>query len=184
VALNDQAKQYCFDSFVTMGLDYIPSETNFFMVDVGDAAHVGSELAARDIKVRSGWGMPKHLRVSTGTMAEMEDFITALEEILAGMSAGNLTSPRVTALYGNVPNPVPGGTRISYALAEAGPVLLQIFDIRGRLVRTLVDRHQAPGRHALEWDGTDQNRHRLPGGSYFYRLRQGEVTQTRRLILL
>jgi histidinol-phosphate aminotransferase len=184
VTLNDQVKQCCFDNFDVMGLDYIPSETNFFMVDVGrSASGVSSQLSARDIQVRTGWGMPNHLRVSTGTMEEMENFITALEEIL-GIGGSDepcyLTGP---VLYANYPNPASGRTCIPYALTTEGHVRLQIFNIRGQLVKTLVNRQQPPGYQGdLHWDGTDQSGNRVASGSYFYRMNVGNFTETRRII--
>jgi histidinol-phosphate aminotransferase len=185
VALNEQAKQYCFGEFTAMGLDYIASETNFFMVDVGDAATVAGKLAEAGIKVRTGWGMPAHLRVSTGTMEEMETFITTLQDILAFLAdAGESPVLRVTALEGNFPNPFSGRTRIGFSLATSGRVTLQVFDIRGRLVKTLVDDRCQTGRYALHWDGTNTRGHRVAAGSYFYRLAAGNFEQTRRMILL
>lgn len=185
VSLNDQAKAYCYGEFARMGLDYIPSETNFFMVDVGQAAGpVAAALSARGIAVRAGWGMPQHLRVSTGVMEEMQSFITALREILSqsGVAGGSL--PAVTAVYGNFPNPVVSSTRIVYSLREPSQVELRIYDTQGRLIRTLREGEQAAGFFDLRWDRLDESGRRVTAGCYFYRLSAGEITQTRRMILL
>lgn len=186
VDLANQAKAYCFTEFLRLERPCIPSETSFFMVDVGDAAAVLGELANRDIQVRSGWSMPKHLRVSVGTMAEMEAFITALEEILALLAAAPAEEylPRQTLLFGNYPNPVQDRTRIEFHLAVPGDVELLVFDIHGRLARRLVDETRPSGRYEVEWDGSDDRGHRLTAGSYFYRLRSGGAEQIRRLILI
>lgn len=85
VTLNNQAKAYLYSEFTRMGLDYIPSETNFMMVDCGrNSESVYNELNSQGIYVRRGWGMDDWLRVSTGTMADMAAFIAALEDILFG----------------------------------------------------------------------------------------------------
>jgi hypothetical protein len=65
-------------------------------------------------------------------------------------------------------------------------VTLQLFDVGGRLVRTLVDEMQEPREegYLIEWDGADDSGRKLPSGVYFYRLRTGEVTRTRKLMLL
>jgi histidinol-phosphate aminotransferase len=182
VTLNDQAKQYCFDAFDTLGLEYIPSETNYFMVDVDrSAAEVRAALAEQGIYVRNGWGMPQHLRVSTGTMQEMEDFVTALEDILS-QGIHDSRSATITALDGNYPNPFGNATRISYRLAQAQRARLQIFDAQGRLIRTIIDSHKSPGRHALDWNGTDEKGAALASGMYYYRLTAGDFVQTRRMI--
>lgn len=186
VALNDQAKQYCFTSFDSMGLDYIPSETNFFMVDTGmSASYVAGQLSARGIVVRTGWGMPQHLRVSTGTMDEMEDFIAALADILGMTGIESATSaPKVNSLDGNFPNPFNQRTRISYQVAKGGRVRLEIFNVRGQHVRTVVDELKVPGRYDFDWDGRDRKGLSMASGSYFYRLTVGGFSQTRRMILV
>ncbi len=85
IALNNQAKAFLYGEFTRMGLDYIPSEANFVMVDCGtNSEPVYSELNSRGIYVRRGWGMGDWLRVSTGTMADMTAFVNALEDILFG----------------------------------------------------------------------------------------------------
>jgi hypothetical protein len=184
VALNDQAKQYCFDQFDLMGLSYIPSETNFFMVDVGNGAWVRSELAKEGILVRQGWGMASHIRVSTGTLQEMQDFITALQAILALMAAGEPALPSVTTLHGNQPNPFRDATAIGFSLAQPGPVRLEIFSLEGRRLRALIDETLTAGRHVRHWDGRDDAGRPAGAGAYFYRLIAGDVRETRRMIRL
>ncbi len=164
---------------------YIPSQTNFFMVDVGQSAGpVATALAARGICVRTGWGMPQHLRVSTGTMADMQLFITALRDILgpSGLPLGH--PPAVTALFGNFPNPVISDTQIRYSVANPVRVDLRIYDVHGRLITTLLERAESPGFHDIRWDRLDSGGGRMPAGCYFYRLTAGEVCETRRMILL
>jgi len=184
VTLCNQAKQYCFDELDLMGLDYIPSETNFFMVDVDNGAWVRSELANAGILVRQGWGMPQHIRVSAGTMQEMEDFITELQNILAAMARGEPGLPRITSLDGNQPNPFRGATSIGFGLAHSGRVRLEVFSIEGRRLRTLIDGPVEAGRHTLRWDGRDTQGRPVGAGSYFYRLIAGDVRETRRMIRL
>jgi len=182
VSLNDQAKQYCFDNFATLGLDYIPSETNFFMVDVARPAYqVSNLLAQQGIQVRTGWGMPNHLRVSTGTMEEMEKFIAVLQEFQVGGEPGSPPSP---VLYANYPNPVSDATCLSYYVPDGGHVLLQIYNIRGQLVRTLYNDTAKPGYNSIDWNCCGQRGNRAVSGSYFYRLTNGSFTETRRMILL
>jgi len=186
VDLANQVKTYCFGEFDRLELEYIPSETSFFMVNVGDAGTVSSELSSRGIQVRTGWGMPNHLRVSVGTMPEMVSFITALEEIMIELSSvtDQPTTPQTTMLFGNQPNPVRSRTTIRYQIARSSEVELRVYDIRGRLVKTLVESRMDPGVYSIDWIRTDDRGHRLPAGSYFYRLRTNDEEQTRRLILI
>ncbi|MBD3235875.1 MAG: aminotransferase class I/II-fold pyridoxal phosphate-dependent enzyme [Candidatus Eisenbacteria bacterium] len=183
VALNDQAKQLCFDGFDALGLDYIPSETNFFMVDVGQpAGPVSAALADEGIYVRTGWGMQNHLRVSTGTLEEMQSFLTVLEQILTGSGAPDRHPPRFSILEGNYPNPFRSHTELSYRLARDADVRLQLYDAQGRAIRTLVRARRRAGLHALQWDGRDGRGAAVPAGIYYYRLTAGDFMQTRRMI--
>jgi histidinol-phosphate aminotransferase len=186
VELAGQTKQYCFTEFDRMGLEYIPSETNFFMVDCGRSGDwVRGQLANRGIYVRSGWGMQDHIRVSTGRMEEMEDFIAALEDILNQVGVGDDSpKPTRTDLHQAYPNPFNSSTRIKIYLPKTSRARLDIFDIRGRLVRTLCDRVLGAGEHSFTWNGINLNGERVSSGSYFYRLSAGDDVMTRRMMLV
>jgi serine protease AprX len=92
--------------------------------------------------------------------------------------------PRVTRLLGNVPNPFNPVTDISFDLARGGRTSLEIFDLKGRRVARLVDETLSAGRHTYRWDGRDGRGHAVSSGTYLYRLRQGEVTHDRKMLLV
>jgi hypothetical protein len=70
----------------------------------------------------------------------------------------------------NTPNPFNAHTVIAYDVIVAGYTRLEIFDARGRLIRTMVDRVQREGRHTAVWDGRDARGGEVASGTYFYRL--------------
>ncbi|HEX2518629.1 MAG TPA: histidinol-phosphate transaminase [Castellaniella sp.] len=84
-ALNRQGRVQLQDGFARLGLDHVPSHTNFVLVRVGDAAAVNEQLLRRGIIVRpvAGDGLPHHLRVTIGLPAENERLLQALADILA-----------------------------------------------------------------------------------------------------
>ena len=82
-------------------------------------------------------------------------------------------------LKGNYPNPFNPVTSIEYALPEAAHVKLEIFDMTGRSVSTLVDRTQTAGLHAVRFDAAS-----LPSGTYLYRIEAGSFTATRKMTLI
>jgi hypothetical protein len=93
----------------------------------------------------------------------------------------------MTGLQGNFPNPFNPDTTISFVVARhALQVHINIYDIRGRLVRTLLDgcREFRSGRHGVEWDGRDENGNSVGSGVYLYRMRTGEYQSVRRMILM
>ncbi len=94
--------------------------------------------------------------------------------------------PAVTRLEGAYPNPFNPRTAINFSLARSGHVRLRIFDVRGRLVRALVDADLPAGsyRHTYMWDGTDEAGRAVTSGTYFYRLETGGFTDTGKMLLL
>jgi uncharacterized repeat protein (TIGR01451 family) len=92
--------------------------------------------------------------------------------------------PTTYALAGGRPNPFRGATTIVCDLPRGGRVNLAVFDVSGRLVRTLVDGEMGPGRYQPEWDGRDGLGRSAAPGVYFVRLRAGDFLATRRVVRL
>ncbi|HEX6791816.1 MAG TPA: FlgD immunoglobulin-like domain containing protein [Candidatus Krumholzibacteria bacterium] len=90
----------------------------------------------------------------------------------------------VNRLEANVPNPFNPSTTIHYELAQSGRATLGVYDVSGRLVRTLVDREHNVGSYETRWDGRDDRGAAVASGVYFYRIESGRFTQTRRMVLL
>jgi hypothetical protein len=70
----------------------------------------------------------------------------------------------------NYPNPFNPSTKISFALPVSGKVKLEIYDLLGNTVRTLVSKEMNAGRHEVLWDGRNQNGHTVAVGIYLYRI--------------
>ena len=87
--------------------------------------------------------------------------------------------PQRVALLPNTPNPFQSSTRLRYTLAEDAPVSLQVYDLLGRRVATLVNEGQPAGRHTVLLDGR-----RLPSGSYVVRLQVGTQMQIQRIVVV
>ncbi|MGC9361574.1 MAG: T9SS type A sorting domain-containing protein, partial [Candidatus Syntrophosphaera sp.] len=92
--------------------------------------------------------------------------------------------PAVTELKGNFPNPFNPVTTILYSVKEATPVSIGIYNVKGQLVRIIVRDEKAAGNHEAVFDGLDDNRAPLSSGVYFYRMKAGDYTGTRRMIML
>jgi hypothetical protein len=87
--------------------------------------------------------------------------------------------PNEFALSQNYPNPFNPSTTINYSIPEAGYVSLQIYNVLGEVVRTLVDREQSPGEYKVYFNARD-----LPSGVYFYSIRSGSYAQVKKMMLL
>ena len=84
----------------------------------------------------------------------------------------------------NLPNPFNPKTTIAFNLVKPGDVMLEIYDVAGRKVATLLDRHMDAGTHLAQWDGTTSDGERAASGVYFYRLATGEQETSRKMVLL
>lgn len=103
--------------------------------------------------------------------------------IQLGPTAVDPIAPRF-ALEQNHPNPFNPKTTIQYQIPHSGDVSLKVYDVRGRLVRTLVAGFQPAGRQAVEWDGTDERGAKVASGSYVYRVVAGEFVDQRKMTLV
>ena len=103
------------------------------------------------------------------------------------LAAAKVAAPEglvASELHPNTPNPFNAGTRIAYRLAASGPVRLEIYNLLGQQVHTLVDETQAAGAYRVSWDARDRRRAAVAAGIYFTRLTWPGGEQTRRLIYL
>jgi hypothetical protein len=89
-----------------------------------------------------------------------------------------------TALYQNIPNPFNPSTTIRYELEERVTVTLTIYDVRGRVIKRLVNARQGPGIFRKVWNGTNGSGEMVSSGVYFYRLNAGGVLRTKKMLLL
>jgi hypothetical protein len=93
-------------------------------------------------------------------------------------------APKRSFLAAAVPNPFNPSTRLQFGVATAGPVTIDVFDARGRHVRSLLHEARQPGIATVQWDGRDDAGHSVASGVYVARLQAAGATATRRMTLL
>ncbi len=150
---------------------------------------IGSEAALSLLHYEGEEGAPAWVNITTsvdvvehricGRAPHLSPFI-----IVEGIVTDASLPVAVLALQQNHPNPFNPTTTIRYSSPQKGRVRLRIFDVRGRLVRTLVDRDEAAGAHEAVWFGDDQHGQKVGSGVYFYRLDAGGEPRTRRMVLV
>lgn len=84
----------------------------------------------------------------------------------------------------NYPNPFNPNTTISFAIPSSESVELKIYNIRGQVVRTLIDEQMGAGRHTVRWDGRDDRGDAVSSGVYLYRISAGDFSESRKMTLL
>jgi hypothetical protein len=95
-----------------------------------------------------------------------------------------LAVPETYTLSQNYPNPFNPKTEISFRIPSATYTSLKIFNILGQEVKTLVDEHREAGHYTVSWRGRDEFGTEVTTGVYFYTLKAGEFTETKRMLLL
>lgn len=135
------------------------------------------------------WGF-----LDQSAVAQYEDLpkLTSAEDLAQCQSTWNIPtdvddeigSLRVNRLYQNEPNPFNPRTTIRFSLAQEGQVEIAIYDVNGRLVKTLVDGKETAGTHAVVWDGTNDRGTRVGSGVYWSQMKTGAFSSNKQLVIL
>jgi uncharacterized protein (DUF362 family) len=93
-------------------------------------------------------------------------------------------SPSAYGLSQNYPNPYNPHTQIAYQLPQEGLVSLKIYNIKGELVRTLIEEYKPAGYHTVTWDGKNEDGMEVSSGVYFYRMVSGDFSSTKKMVMI
>ncbi|MFQ5708717.1 MAG: DUF5666 domain-containing protein [bacterium] len=138
---------------------------------------VGQAVTASATKLADGTLLVSKIKVlNSGTVTGIAD------------SGGDSPQPREFVLQQNYPNPFNPSTTITFKLpvSTAGKtqVSLVVYNLLGQAVRSLVNQPLQPGSHTIQWDSKDDLGNPVPSGIYFYQIKAGRFTETRRMTLL
>ncbi|MCL1826954.1 MAG: T9SS type A sorting domain-containing protein [Candidatus Cloacimonetes bacterium] len=89
-----------------------------------------------------------------------------------------------TKLQGNYPNPFNPETTISYSVNDPSVVKIEIYNIKGQKVKTLVNELKQRGMHSVVWNGNDEDNRSVSSGIYFYKLHSGHITDVQKMVLM
>jgi hypothetical protein len=92
--------------------------------------------------------------------------------------------PMNFALHQNYPNPFNPSTIIKLDLPNPAHVRLDVYNVLGQSVKTLIDEHMTAGYHPVEWNGTDNSGQPVATGIYFYKVQAGDRIETKKMMLL
>ncbi|MCB5231178.1 MAG: T9SS type A sorting domain-containing protein [Candidatus Cloacimonas sp.] len=140
------------------------TETTYTDVEVPNGAYIYTVIA----NYTAGESTPVHTSRITINATNVE----------------TITIPGVTRLNGNYPNPFNPETSISFELKSEESVLIEIYNMRGQKVRTLVNNRLSAGSHSLEWNGKDDNSQEVGSGIYFYKMVAGDYSSTKKMIMM
>jgi len=106
---------------------------------------------------------------------DISNYLSAIE---------NAGIPDEFALYNNYPNPFNPITNIKYDIPEVADVHLEIYNVAGQRIRTLVQSQQEPGRYKVQWAAKNDYGRPVASGMYIYRIRAGDFVSVKKLVLM
>ena len=101
-----------------------------------------------------------------------------------GILTGDLTGPKIYKLGNNYPNPFNLETTFHFQLPKKTHVSINIYNIKGQHVVSLVDEQLEAGNYSRKWDGMSNSALAVANGVYFYRMKAGSFIQTRKMLLM
>lgn len=111
--------------------------------------------------------------------------VISMDGVTVAIEDETIILPSDYKLYANYPNPFTNETNIQFELPADRAISLKVYDVSGRLVRTLVDHEvRQKGLHSVTWDGTAANGARVASGTYLYALEHGNFRQTKSMVLV
>ena len=127
--------------------------------------------------------IPYYYRLSAQDFSgNRSDYTNVIEMIILQIDDNML--PDQFALHQNYPNPFNPTTTIRYDIAQESRVLIQVFDIQGRLVKTLVEKMDTPGKKSIHWNATNQIGDPVSAGMYLYIIQTDSFNDTKKMLLL
>jgi hypothetical protein len=143
----------------------------------------GNEVLVADVP-SAGWYCLAVWKTTASELAKAGTYKLLINPVSVSGVDDHVPSPKVTELVGITPNPFNPQTKITCDLAREGQVRLEVYDVQGRLVRTLVDSARDVGRHTETRNGADDSGGRVASGVYLARLTAGGVTGMMKMMLL
>ncbi len=139
-------------------LRFAPAETPSLEIG-GERMDVNQRRAALEVTVTNGAGLS-----------------ATCDPVISRLSAA---VPEAFGLKGNYPNPFRNQTTVAFDVAEPMQVSIEVYDVLGRKVATLVDKELAPSTYQIKWSASG-----LPSGMYVYRMRAGDFVEAQRMVIV
>jgi hypothetical protein len=177
----------CRDIVLNDGLAYVASREGFEVLDISDPGSPEILSSCRAFEGNYGWDTNYGIDADANYayVANYSKGLLILEPYLGSTTDSDPTTPRFSNfLDQNYPNPFNPSTTIRFGLKEESPVMLKIFDVSGRLVRTMVNETRPPGDYTAVWDGRNEGGRTVSSGVYFYILKTKNYRRTKKLVLL
>lgn len=143
----------------------------------------GGVVPTSNISIGDHW-LYTRVKDNQGQWSNPDSNLITVREPTAIDADSGFGLPTKFRVFNNYPNPFNPNTTIRYGVPQNTQVKLVVYDIRGNLVKTLVDEREDIGWYQIQWDGTNENGSHVSTGVYFYRLVTKQFTRTNKMILI
>jgi hypothetical protein len=170
-----------------IAMDSLAMNNNIVILD---GTRLPMQINANDMDPQLHSDSSRTLQANWGTQSGHEGWLRpgawGFLEVINGPTAidEELEQSLTFELYSNYPNPFNPTTTIRYQVPKVTDVTIEIYDILGHKIRTLVDGQKTPGKHKAEWDGRNSAGKSVSSGIYFYTLKTVEFTKTHKMMLI
>jgi hypothetical protein len=148
-----------------------------------DAASV-VEGSYNEIRAALRWAFDVTHDSDIPKLTSVKDLATCQGTYGLPTDVGDAGPARVNRLFQNEPNPFNARSMIAFSLARTGLVEIVIYDVNGRLVKTLVDGPMEAGMHQVVWDGTNDAGHKAGSGVFWSQMKAGSYTSNKKMVIL
>jgi hypothetical protein len=132
----------------------------------------------------NGTGYEVAIPLPSGLTPPAGTAVASGKAVQAGPAAGGIIIPKVTQMGPGMPNPSRGTMTFALDLASDRSTRVEVYDLRGALVRTLLQGVQPAGRYIVTWNGADNGGRRVPNGVYLVRVEAGAYHAVRKAVLV
>ena len=179
---------------ITNWVDYSEENPWYYLVvaksdeDVVTLSNIGETAiysATLDVEMQPDWNLEDLYAVAIVQDWDNHEILQAAQVNLIPTSVNDPMIPAEISLYQNYPNPFNPTTTISFDLAQTTTfVNLEIYNMKGQKVKQLISDQLSAGKHSVIWNGNDENGKPVSSGIYFYKLKSGVYTSTKKMILM
>lgn len=160
---------------------------NFFINDkliISNISILDTVIPDRELKIRLNCNVDMDYNKNIETDTLKIDYVIVKNSTCSNIKSKNITSVSEFILYPNYPNPFNSSTIISYQILKNSNIEVNIYNIEGQKIQTLVNDYQKIGRYCISWDGKNENGYMLPSGVYFIELLSNDFSQIRKTMFL
>jgi hypothetical protein len=176
---NNWSQNFDIDSTFSTTITFEPNRPETVWIRLPQESYKNDTKVKHEIKKIFG----NRVVLADLRLFQVEELISTNSDGGGPQSADNILIER-PILYRSYPNPFKSQTAIRYSLFAENKVSLSIYDISGRLVKTLVNQNQTSDIYSISWNGRDNKGRTVAQGVYFFRLKTDDFSETNRMLLI